>query len=124
MDGSRSHSEKKMKIVPKLSFSGTDILFMYTLLKVRHYDLSVLSMSVIGCQKSLDRWGELYPVFFWNFLNFAKPLRSLLCPMLHISRFLRAHSKSVSISLCLRDISLCGSVVNVSNNGSVKVICV
>ena len=32
------------------------ILFVYTLLNVvRYYDLSVLSMSVMGFQKSLDR---------------------------------------------------------------------
>ena len=46
-----------------------------------HYDLTVLSMSVMGFQrKSFDRgvggWvGELYPVFiwiFWHFVNFAK----------------------------------------------------
>ena len=41
---------------------------IYTLLKVvGHYDLSVLSMSVMGFQKkSLDGvggWGELYPIF-------------------------------------------------------------
>ena len=48
-----------------------------------YYDLSVLSMSVMGFQKkSLDGggwlggWSELYPIFldFLNFLNFAKPL--------------------------------------------------
>ena len=57
-------------------------LFVYTLLKVvSYYDLSVLSMSVRGFQKSLDGggggWGELYPSSFWIFLeffNFAKPL--------------------------------------------------
>ena len=45
------------------------ILSVYTLLKVvGYYDLSVLSMSVMGFQnKSLDggEWvGELYPPFF------------------------------------------------------------
>ena len=47
------------------------ILSVYTLLKVVcYYDLSVLSMSVMGFQKkSLDGgwvggWGELYPSFF------------------------------------------------------------
>ena len=53
-----------------------------TLLKVvSYYDLSVLSMSVMGFQKkSLDGvcgWGELYPSLLWivfNFSNFAKPL--------------------------------------------------
>ena len=57
-------------------------LFVYTLLKVvNYYDLSVMSMSVIGFQKnSLDGGlvGGVSPiqVFFdyWNFLNFAKPL--------------------------------------------------
>ena len=45
-----------------------------------NYDLSVMSMSVMGVQKmSLDRggvggWGELYPVLCVDFFNFAKPL--------------------------------------------------
>ena len=59
------------------------IMFVYTLLKVvSYYDLSVLSMSVMGFQKNMFVWGvgggcELYSVFFyfWNFFNFAKPLR-------------------------------------------------
>ena len=47
------------------------ILFVYTLLKVViYYDLSVLSMSVMGFQKKFG-WGwvggELYPVLFWIF---------------------------------------------------------
>ena len=58
---------------PKIVQTSTDILqqytmcimFVYTLLKVVCcYDLSVLSMSVMGLQKSLDGvggWGELYP---------------------------------------------------------------
>ena len=51
------------------------ILFACTLLKVvSYYDLSVLSMSVMGFQKkSLDGvgvWGELYPILIWIFLNF------------------------------------------------------
>ena len=38
------------------------ILFVYTLLKVvSYYDLSVLSMSVMG------GWGEPYPNLFWIF---------------------------------------------------------
>ena len=45
---------------------------IYTLLKVvGYYDLIVLTMSVMGFQKSLDgvgMWGELYP-FFWGFLE-------------------------------------------------------
>ena len=53
------------------------ILFAYTLLKVvSYYDLSVLSMSLMGFQKVWMRvggWGELYPILFWIFLNFAKP---------------------------------------------------
>ena len=51
------------------------ILSVYTLLKVvSYYDLSVLSMSVMGFQKKfgwgLGGWGELYPIFFFEFLNF------------------------------------------------------
>ncbi len=49
------------------------ILLVYTLLKVvSYYDLSVLSMSVIGFQKKFG-WGgvggrgELYPSFFGFF---------------------------------------------------------
>ena len=41
-----------------------------TLLKVvNHYDLSVLSMSVMGFQKSFDGggWGERHPSIFWIF---------------------------------------------------------
>ena len=57
-----------------------------TLLKVvGYYDLSVLSMSVMGFQKQnldgMDGWGELYPSFFfdfWNCLNFSKPLSTCL----------------------------------------------
>ena len=52
-----------------------------TLLKVvSYYDLSVLSMSVMGFQKKfdgVDGWVELYPFFFCIFefvFNFAKPL--------------------------------------------------
>ena len=62
------------------------ILSAYTLLKVvGYYDLSVLSMSVMGFQKkSLDGGpgvggcGELYPICSWIFgkkFNFAKPLK-------------------------------------------------
>ena len=58
------------------------ILSVHTLLKVvGYYDLSVLSMSVMGFQKKfrwgMSGWGELYPIFVWIFgicLNFAKPL--------------------------------------------------
>ncbi len=42
-----------------------------TLLKVVSYhDLRVLSMSVMGFQKKVLMIGELYPSFFWDFLNF------------------------------------------------------
>ena len=48
---------------------------VYTLLKVvGNNDLSVLSMSVMGFQKKVwmgvGWWGELYPSFFWGFLEF------------------------------------------------------
>ena len=59
------------------------ILSVYTLIKVvGYYDLSVLSMSVMGLKKrSLDGgWvgGVSSTNFFWDFwnlFNFAKPLR-------------------------------------------------
>ena len=47
---------------------------------VGYYDLSVLSMSVMGFQKKKFRWGvggwvfDLYPIFFLICFNFAKPL--------------------------------------------------
>ena len=57
-------------------------ILLRTLLQVvSDYDLHVLSMSVMGFQKSLDGvggwWGDLYSVFlhFLNFVKFAKPLR-------------------------------------------------
>ena len=60
------------------------ILSVYTLLKVvRYYDLSVLSMSVMGFQKKKFGWGvggwgdPLTQVFFWIFgifLTFQGPL--------------------------------------------------
>ena len=46
---------------------------IYTLLKVvSYYDLSVLSISVMGFQKKLDvgGWGELYIQFYFGFLEF------------------------------------------------------
>ena len=48
------------------------ILSVYTSLKVvGYYDLSVLSMSVMGFKKKFEwgvgGWGELYPRFFWIF---------------------------------------------------------
>ena len=58
------------------------ILFIYALLKVViYYDLSVLSMSVMGFQKkSLNGAGWVgcalssFILDFWNLFNFAKPL--------------------------------------------------
>ena len=38
---------------------------------VGYYDLSVLSMSVMGFQKKKFGWGSK---FFWHFFNFAEPL--------------------------------------------------
>ena len=48
------------------------ILFLYTLLKVvTCYDLSVISMSVMGFQTKfgweVGGWGDLYPSLFWIF---------------------------------------------------------
>ena len=49
------------------------ILFVYTLLKVvNYYDLSVLSMSVMGFQKKkfgweVGGWGKLHTSLFWIF---------------------------------------------------------
>ena len=49
--------------------------------RVGYYDLSVLSMSVMGFPPKkfvwkVGGWGELYPIFFgfWDLFNFAKPL--------------------------------------------------
>ena len=66
MDVSRSHSEfVSWKIIPK------QLGVVYTLLKVvTYYDLSALSMSVMGFQKKVwmvGGWGELYPSLFWIF---------------------------------------------------------
>ena len=53
------------------------VFCLYTLLKVvSYYDLSILSMSVMGFQKNV--WVGVVSsiqVFwdFWNFLTFAKP---------------------------------------------------
>ena len=71
MGGSRSHSdfflcEKSSKNSPK------PLLIFWSsipLLKgVGYYDLSVLSMLVMGFQKKfgwgVGEWGELYPIFF------------------------------------------------------------
>ena len=62
-------------------------IYSCTLLKVvGYYDLSVLSMSVMGFQKSLNGvggWGELYPFFLWIFgifLTLQSPLHNIyLC---------------------------------------------
>ena len=61
------------------------ILSVYPLVKVvGYYDLSVLSMSVMGFQKKVwmgvGGWGDFYPSFLyvWNFFNFAKPLKGYL----------------------------------------------
>ena len=53
------------------------ILSVYALLKVvGYYDLSVLSMSVMGFQNKVWMECALYPIFlgFFEFFNFAKPL--------------------------------------------------
>ena len=50
-------------------------IYIYTLLKVvGYYDLSVLSMSVMGFQKKLmvGGWGELYPNFFLDCFKLCK----------------------------------------------------
>ena len=57
------------------------VFCLYTLLKVvGYYDLSVLSMSVMGFQKKFG-WGWVggvssiqFVLDIWNFFNFAKPL--------------------------------------------------
>ena len=59
------------------------ILSVYTLLKVvGYYDLSVLSMSVMGCKKKVwGGWGEIYPILFWIsgiLLTLQSPLAHLL----------------------------------------------
>ena len=57
------------------------ILFVYTLVKVvSYYDLSVLSVSVVGLQKKpvwmAGGWGELYPSFLCGFFEFFLTLQS------------------------------------------------
>ena len=53
------------------------ILFVYILLKlVSHYDLSVLSMSVMGLQKTTKVWIP-YSGIFLDFLNFLKLCKAL-----------------------------------------------
>ena len=54
-------------------------IYIYTLIQVvSYYDLSVLSMSVMGFQKKkfgcgvgVGGWGEVYPRFFLNFFKFV-----------------------------------------------------
>ena len=62
------------------------VLFVYTLLKVvSYYDLSVLSMSVMGLQKSLDAgWvcGMSSIQVYFGFFYFAKPRRGPHRPIL------------------------------------------
>ena len=58
------------------------ILSVYTLLKVvGYYDLSVLSMSVMGFQKKfgwgVGGWGELCPSFFGILLTLQSPLNAM-----------------------------------------------
>ena len=71
------------------------ILSVHTLLKVvGYYDLSVLSMSVMGLKKkSLDgAWVggvssiQVYFLDFWNFVKFEKPLSTYLRKDRHARR--------------------------------------
>ena len=52
------------------------IIYIYSLLKVvGYYDLSVLSMSAMGFPKEkvmVGGWGELYPIFFFDFFKLCK----------------------------------------------------
>ena len=80
MGGSRSHSEFLLLLEnrPKISLNQYLLIFwssipcvfcLYTLLKVvGYYDLSVLSMSVMGFQKKFGCC-EFYPIFF-GFVEF------------------------------------------------------
>ena len=65
--GSAQHSHKPVLIF----WSSIPILPCALLKVVGYYDLSVLSMSVMGFQKKfgwrVGGWGELYQ-FFWDFL--------------------------------------------------------
>ena len=81
LGGSRSHSEFVIFFLnrPKIALKQYDqcvFCLVHTLIKVvGYYDLSVLSMSVIGFQKKfgwgVGGWGELYPSLFWNFVIFV-----------------------------------------------------
>ena len=89
MGGSRSHSEFLLLFEnrPKIAITS-DILEYYTMCilsvhtlqkVVVYYDLSVLSMSVMGFQKEIGWWvGGVSSIqfyfYFWNLFNFAKPL--------------------------------------------------
>ena len=62
------------------------ILSVYALLKVvSYYDLSVLSVWVIGFKKKvwMGGWDVLYPILFWIFNFDAKPLRQLMETWIH-----------------------------------------
>ena len=81
MGGSRSHSEFLFSFFGKSSQNSSKLvliflnstpcmclLFVCTLLKVvTYYDLSVLSMSVMGFQKEVWMGCELYPSLLWIF---------------------------------------------------------
>ena len=112
MGGSRSHSEfcfvgKSSQNCSKpvlIFWSSIQCLYNYTLLKVvNYYDLSVMSMSVLGFQKKigwgvggwLGGWGELHPSLFLIFFNFASPLHCQ--PM----------NRSISLGVCANRIVLC-----------------
>ena len=72
--GKSSKNSPKPVLIFWSSIPYMCILSVYTLLKVvGYYDFSVLSMSVIGFQKvcmGMGGWGELYPKFTLDFLNF------------------------------------------------------
>ena len=82
------------------------ILFVYSLLNVvSHYDLSVLSMSVMGFQKTkldmgVNGWDELYPVIFGIFKLCQAPY--LEAPM-H-QKFIYQHSSLSCSALLLSNI--------------------
>ena len=90
--GSRSHSDFFYSPTSVLIFwSSIPCVFcLYTLLKdVGYYDLSVLSMSVMGFQKTkvwmgVGGWGELYPHFFGGFLlTLQSPLDTSVLGLLY-----------------------------------------
>ena len=71
MCGKSSQNSPKPVLIFWSSVPCVFCLYNYTLLKVvRYYDLSVLSMSVMGFQKNfwmVGGWGGLHPVLFWIF---------------------------------------------------------